>query len=92
MGMKATIIMFLLVLIVLLLANTVISKRLDFAYSPNSSSIIVHFDSPENPYLFDHIEMDLKLIVLLFGIGFIGIASVARRRIGDKNNEKDISP
>lgn len=90
--MKATIIMLLLVLIVLLLANTVISKRLDFAYSPNNSSIIVHFDSQENPYLVDHIEMDLKLIVLLFGVGFIGIALVTRRRIGNKKNETDFTP
>jgi len=92
MGMKPVIKMLLLALIVLLLANTVISDRLEFEYSPNNSNIIVHFGSPENIDSIDHIEMDLNLIVLLFGIGFIGLASLSRRRIGDKNNEKDITP
>ena len=92
MAMKLVIKMLLLALIVLLSANTVISDRVEFEYSPNNSDIIVHFGSPENSDAIDHVEMHLNLIVFLFVIGFIGLASLTRRRIGDKKNEKDITP
>ena len=87
MAIKLAIKMLLLALIVLLSANTVISDRVGFEYSPNNSDIIVHFGSPENPDSIDHVEMDLKLVVLLFGIGLIGLVSLTRTRIGYKNNE-----
>ena len=90
--MKTAIKILLLALIVLLFANTVISDRLEFEYSPNNSDIIVHFGTSEDPDSIDHVIMDLKLILLLFSIGFIGLTSLTRRRIGDKNNEKNITP
>ena len=90
--MKSAIKLLFLLLVFLLLANTVISDKIESGIYPRQSEMEVQIGDPASPASVDYIEMDLKLITLLFCIGCIGIAFFARRRIGEKKDEKDVSP
>lgn len=71
-------------LIVLLIATTVTSDRLEFEFDPNSVDIIIQFAFPQNS---ESIEIDIRLIALLFCTGVIGLAVFARRRIRYDNDD-----
>ena len=77
--------------VVVLFSNTVISDRLFVEFNPNNTDINLLYGSSVNPTSADSIKINLKPIILLLCIGLVGIVVVGRQRIGDKDNDKDIT-
>jgi hypothetical protein len=77
--------------VVFLFSNTVISDRLFVEFNPNNTDINLRYGSSVNPTSADSIKINLKPIILLLCIGLVGIVVVGRQRIGDKDNDKDIT-
>ena len=80
-----------LVLVIVLLSNMVISDRLFIEFNPTDSDINLLYSPSIDPTPVDSIKIKLKPIILLLCIGLVGIVVFARQRIGDKNDDKDIT-
>ena len=89
--MKPTYLALALILVLLLIGNTVIPDRLVLEFSPISTEIVSYADHAADLESANAVVINLKSIVLLFCVGFVGIAVFSRKRTGDKNNEKDIT-
>ena len=89
--MKPTYLALALLLVLLLIGNTVIPNRLVVEFNPISTEIVSHNDRPADLDRADAVVINVKSIVFLLFVGFIGIAVFPRKRTGDKNNEKDIT-
>ena len=87
--MKPALKVLILLIVVLLITNIVISDKLDFEFNSTNSDIIMHIGSPTNPDSDVPIEIDLKLIALLFCVGIIGITVFARRRTSEITYDDD---
>lgn len=80
-----------LVLVVVLISNMVISDRLFIEFNPNDSDINFFYSPSIDPTSADSIKINLKPIIFLLCFGLVGIVIFARRRIGGKKDDKDIT-
>jgi hypothetical protein len=89
--MKPTYLALALIVVFLLIGNTVIPDRLMIEFNPISTEIVSHAEHPADLDHANAVVINVKSIVILFCVGFIGIVVFSRKRIGDKNNEKNIT-
>ena len=82
----------LVIIVVVFVANTVSSDRYAFDFHLDNSNIIVSYIYNTKSETVEHIEIDLKMIALLFCIGLIGVVVFTRKRAMDESHEKDIAP
>ena len=80
-----------LMVIVVLVSNTVSSNRLFIEFNPNDSDINLLYSPPISPTSADSIKINLKPIIFLLCIGLVGVVVFGRPRIGNKNDDKDIT-
>jgi hypothetical protein len=80
-----------LVLVIVLISNMVISDRLFIEFNPNDSEINLLYNPSIELTSADSTKINLKPIILLLCIGLVGIVVFGRQRIGDKNDDKDIT-
>ena len=80
-----------LVLVIVLISNMVSSDRLFIEFKPNDSDINLLYSPSIYSTPVDSIKIKLKPIILLLCIGLVGIVVFGRQRIGDKNDDKDIT-
>jgi len=79
-------------IVLLLLGNTVIPDRLSIGNNPISGEIFSQGDDLTATVHAKPVTIDIKLVTLLLCVGVIGIAVLSRRRLGDKDHDKDITP
>jgi len=80
-----------LIVVIFLFSNTVISSRLFVEFNPNNTDINLFYSPSINPTSTDSIRINLKPIILLLCIGLVGIVVFGRQRIGNKDDDKDIT-
>ena len=80
-----------LVLVIVLISNMVISDRLFIEFNPTDSDINLLYSPSIDPTSADSIKINLKPIIFLLCIGLVGIVVFGRQRIGNKNDDKDIT-
>ena len=78
-------------IVIILFGDPVISDKLDNVNSHNSdiNSQIVSLANADSVNL---IKQDLRSVLSLFLIGFVGLAVVGRKRFGEKNDKENFAP